>query len=149
MTMRTPLSMMALLAPALLMAAPLAAQAPSRAQAQAQSFGTWTNPSRSVQVRAHPCGRAMCGSVVWANAKAQADARRGGTEKLIGAELFKDFVQESDSVWRGKGYVPDLDTTFSGTITAVDQRTLRASGCLIGRIGCKSQVWTRVEDGGR
>jgi uncharacterized protein (DUF2147 family) len=138
--------LLALLAPAL-MPWPTLADTPTKAQAQ--SFGTWTNPSRSVQVRAHPCGRAMCGSVVWANATAQADARRGGTEKLIGAELFKDFVQESDSVWRGRVYVPDIDKTFSGTITVVDPRTLRASGCLIGRIGCKSQVWTRVEDGGR
>lgn len=140
--MRSHLPAMALLAP-FLMPSQLAAQA------QPQSFGTWTNPSRSVQVRAHPCGRAMCGSVVWANAKAQADARRGGTDKLIGAELFKDFVQESSAVWRGRVYVPDIDKTFSGTITVVDPRTLRASGCLIGRIGCKSQVWTRVEDGGR
>lgn len=110
------------------------------------SFGTWTNPQRSVQVRAHPCGAAMCGSVVWANAKAQADARKGGTDKLIGAQLFRGFVQEREGVWRGKVFVPDISKTFSGTITIVDPQTLRASGCLLGRIGCKSQVWTRVDE---
>jgi uncharacterized protein (DUF2147 family) len=91
----------------------------------------------------------MCGTVVWANAKAQADARKGGTAELVGAELFRDFVRENETVWRGKVYVPDIDRTFSGTITMVDPRTLRANGCLIGRIGCKSQVWTRVEVDGR
>ena len=87
----------------------------------------------------------MCGTVIWANAKAQADARKGGTEQLIGAELFQGFVKESETVWRGKVYVPDIDKTFSGTITVVDPRTLSAKGCLLGRIGCKSQVWTRVD----
>jgi len=115
------------------------------AEPAAASYGVWTNPQRSVQVRAHPCGAQMCGTVVWANAKAQADAKRGGTDPLIGAELFKGFVRESETVWRGKVFVPDIGKTFSGTVTHVDDRTLKANGCLLGRIGCKSQVWTRVD----
>ncbi|MBT2187245.1 DUF2147 domain-containing protein [Sphingobium nicotianae] len=108
----------------------------------------WTNPQRSVHVRAEPCGRespAMCGTVIWANAKAQADARRGGTDPLIGARLFQNFVPEGKSAWRGKVLVPDINKTFSGTIILVDAKTLRAQGCLIGRIGCKSQTWTLVD----
>jgi uncharacterized protein (DUF2147 family) len=117
----------------------------SAAEADAQSFGIWTNPQRSVQVRAHPCGKAMCGTVIWANAKARSDASKGGTDKLIGAQLFNGFVRESDSVWRGKVFVPDLGKTFSGTITSLDASTLRADGCLLGRMLCKSQTWTRVD----
>lgn len=116
------------------------------AQAQVRPQDSiWTNPQRSVQVRAHQCGAAMCGTVVWANAKAQADARKGGTDRLIGAQLFQGFVEESEGVWRGKVYVPDIRKTFSGTITVVNPQTLTAKGCLIGRIGCKSQTWTRVD----
>ena len=117
----------------------------------------WTNPQRSVQVRAHGCGPAgqapanqmMCGTVVWANAKAQADARKGSAAPLIGAVLFRNFVPEGKSVWRGKVFVPDINKTFSGTITLLDPKTLRAQGCLIGRIGCKSQTWTLVEQSAR
>jgi uncharacterized protein (DUF2147 family) len=119
--------------------------APAAAAPADQSFGIWTNPSRSVRVRAHPCGGSMCATVVWANARAQEDARRGGTAKLVGAQLFQDFVRESDTMWRGRVFVPDLGKTLSGTITIVDARTLKGSGCLLGRIACKSQTWTRVD----
>ncbi len=116
------------------------------ANAADRSFGLWKNPSGSVHVRAQPCGQRMCGVVVWANEKAQADARRGGTVRLVGSQLFKDFVQEKPGVWRGRVFVPDLGQTFSGTVTVIDDKTLKGQGCLLGRIGCKSQTWTRLGD---
>ncbi|ARR56280.1 hypothetical protein HY78_23890 [Rhizorhabdus wittichii DC-6] len=109
-----------------------------------QSFGTWRNPQNSVHVRAEPCGQRMCGVVVWANDKARADAARGGTDKLVGATLFKDFRLQKPGLWRGKVFVPDIGKTFSGTIEVVDETHLKGSGCLVGRIGCKSQSWTRI-----
>ncbi|PZU69320.1 DUF2147 domain-containing protein [Sphingobium sp.] len=115
------------------------------ALAQERSFGTWRNPSGSVHVRAVPCERNLCGVVVWASEKAKADARRGGTQQLVGFELFRDFVPDGTGRWRGRIFVPDIGKTFSGTITLIDDDNVRASGCLIGRIGCRSQVWTRLE----
>ena len=47
---------------------------------------------------------------------------------------------------RGKVFVPDLDMTLSGSATLSDPNSLRAKGCLIGRVLCKSQVWTRIAD---
>ena len=132
-------SLIAISALALTPAASAADQAP-------KSLGVWTNPQRSVQVRPHPCGKAICATVVWANEKAQADARKGGTDKLVGAQLFSGFVPETETVWRGKVFVPDVRKTFSGTVTLVNPRTIEAKGCLLGRIGCKSQIWTRVSD---
>ncbi|MDF0546640.1 DUF2147 domain-containing protein [Sphingobium sp. H39-3-25] len=115
------------------------------APAQSQSLGIWRNPKDSVHIRAEPCGRYICGVVVWANEKAKADSRKGGVDPLIGAQLFRQFSEERPNLWRGSVFVPDIRKTFSGTITIVDQHTIRASGCLIGRIGCKSQIWTRVD----
>ena len=103
----------------------------------------WRNPSNSVHVRIHPCGKGRCGTVVWANAKAKADSARGGTKNLIGTELFRDFREMSPKVWKGKVFVPDLNGTFSGTATIKDQDTLVARGCLIGNFACKSQAWKR------
>ena len=126
------------------------AMLPALAQAAPadRSRGIWRNPSNSVHIRAHPCGQTMCGTVIWASEKAKADAKRGGTDPLIGAQLFSGFVQEKNGVWRGKVFVPDIGKTFSGTITVVNERRLRGAGCLIGRIGCKSQIWTRVDQPG-
>jgi uncharacterized protein (DUF2147 family) len=119
--------------------------ASASAPTQVEPYGSiWTNPQRSVQVHAHRCGQALCGTIVWADDKAKADARKGGTDPLIGTQLFLGFVPDGKSVWRGKVFVPDMRSTFSGTITMVDAQTLRAQGCLLGRVLCRSQVWTRV-----
>jgi len=102
------------------------------------------NPSNSVHVRIHPCGKSRCGTVVWANDKAKADSARGGTKNLVGTELFREFREVSPKVWKGKVFVPDLNKVFTGTGTVKDQNTIVARGCLFAGIGCKSQTWTRV-----
>ena len=55
-------------------AAVLLATVPVAANA-APPKGVWTNPKKSVRVAFRNCGRAMCGKVVWASPKAQADAQ--------------------------------------------------------------------------
>ena len=113
----------------------------------AQSVGqdlVLRNPQNSVHVRIHPCGKTRCGTVVWANAKAKADSARGGTPNLVGTELFREFREVSPKVWKGKVFVPDVNRVFSGTATVKDKDTIVARGCLIGNMGCKSQVWKRV-----
>ncbi|WP_331541049.1 DUF2147 domain-containing protein [Phenylobacterium sp.] len=110
--------------------------------------GIWRNPKNSVHVEIRPCGQAECGVVIWASPKAVADARRGGTKELVGVELFSGFVRNQDGSWKGKVFVPDLNGTFTGTAVLMDERTLRAHGCLLARIFCKSQLWRRVEEEG-
>jgi uncharacterized protein (DUF2147 family) len=102
------------------------------------------NPSNSVHVRIHPCGKTRCGTVVWANDKAKADSARGGTRNLVGTELFREFREVSPKVWKGKVFVPDLNKVFTGTGTVTDENTVVARGCLFAGVGCKSQIWTRV-----
>jgi len=103
------------------------------------------NPSNSVHVRIHPCGKSRCGTVVWANDKAKADSARGGTPHLVGTELFREFSEVSPKAWKGKVFVPDLNKVLTGTGTVKDQNTIVARGCLFAGMGCKSQTWTRVK----
>jgi uncharacterized protein (DUF2147 family) len=102
------------------------------------------NPSNSVHVRIHPCGKTRCGTVVWANEKAKKDSARGGIKKLVGTELFREFSEISPKVWKGKVFVPDINKVLTGTGTVKDQNTIVARGCLFAGMGCKSQTWTRV-----
>jgi uncharacterized protein (DUF2147 family) len=128
-----------------ILAGTLACLLPSVADAQKPSQDiVLRNPSNSVHVRVHPCGKSRCGTVVWANAKAKADSARGGTPNLVGTELFREFKEVSPKVWKGKVFVPDINKVFTGTGTVKDQNTVVARGCLFGNIGCKSQTWTRV-----
>lgn len=127
----------------LILAGALLAATPAIA-APARWDGTWRNESNSVHIKAAPCGRAMCGTVIWASEKAQADAARAGTPNLIGTRLFQDFVPQGDA-WAGQVFVPDLKVTFAGTITLRDPDTLEGTGCLLGNYVCRTTTWLRVK----
>jgi uncharacterized protein (DUF2147 family) len=107
--------------------------------------GVWANPSNSVHVTFKRCGDAICGTVVWASEKAEADARRGGGDRLVGTMLFRDFVEEDPHSWSGEVYIPDIGQSLSGTITQIDARTLVGEGCVLAGFGCKSQTWKRLK----
>ncbi len=114
------------------------------ADAQTQPTGVWRNPRNSVHVSIQPCGRAMCGTVVWASVRAQAKAREAGTPNLIGAQLFRQLQPEGGDRWGGRVFVPDLRRSVSGTLRVRSPNAVVASGCLLGRMLCRSQTWTRV-----
>jgi uncharacterized protein (DUF2147 family) len=106
-------------------------------------YGTWRNPSGTIDVRTAPCGDKLCGEIVRAAPKAVADARKKGVNELIGLQLLRDYSPNGDN-WAGRVYVPDMGRTFSSRIEQIDGNRLKISGCLIGGFLCKSQVWTRV-----
>ncbi|WP_442780889.1 DUF2147 domain-containing protein [Caulobacter sp. SL161] len=108
-------------------------------------FGVWRNPKGSVHIEIKPCGPETCGYVVWANAEAQADAKKGSNRGLVGMQLLRDFSSSGANEWKGKVFVPDLNMTFSGQVRLLSRASLRAKGCLLPNFLCKSQVWTRVE----
>lgn len=79
-----------------------------------------------------------------ANAKAQADAARGGTPNLIGTQLFEEFTARGPRQWRGRVFVPDMNRRVTGTATLVDENSIRVEGCAA-RVICRNQVWTRFK----
>lgn len=117
------------------------------AAAENDLLGAWRNPKNSVHLDIRPCATAACGYVTWASAKAQADARRGSGRELVGLQLLQDFAPTANG-WRGKVFIPDLNRTLTGTARILDADHLEAKGCLLASILCKSQVWTRLRDGG-
>jgi len=108
-------------------------------------FGVWRNPKDSVHLDIRSCGESACGYVVWASAKAQADARRGSGKELVGLQLLRDFTH-GKGAWRGRVFVPDLNRTLAGSARRVDDGHLEAQGCLLAGILCKRQIWTRVAE---
>ena len=104
--------------------------------------GQWFNPQRTVLIRLAPCGEAMCGTVTWAAERAQKAARKGA-DTLVGARLLNDFRQSGNGQWKGTVFVPDMDLRVGGKIRVVDDNRLRVSGCILGGMMCRSQVWTR------
>ncbi|MBO9547196.1 DUF2147 domain-containing protein [Caulobacter sp.] len=123
-----------------------AATAPAYAGGDiSRSYGVWRNPKNSVHLEIKDCGPSTCGVVVWASPKAEADARKSGTDTLIGKQLLRDFEAQNDGSLKGRVWVPTLKVTLVGSADIVDTKTMRAKGCVIGNFLCKSQLWTRIE----
>lgn len=125
---------------ALLALRPLATHA-----ATGPAIGVWSNPKRTLDVQTAPCGPRLCGTIVRASEGARADAREAGVTQLIGLQLLQDYRPVDAHTWRGRVYVPDMGRRFSSRIEQLSPDTLRISGCLIGNLFCKSQLWQRVK----
>lgn len=106
--------------------------------------GHWTNPNRSVIISIAPCNGTFCGRVEWASEKAKADAREGGTDPLIGAVLLKDIVQDGQGRWKARLFVPDVHKTSKAKLRLFGRDLLKVTGCAVGGVICRTQVWTRL-----
>jgi uncharacterized protein (DUF2147 family) len=103
--------------------------------------GRWVNPDHTVIVAIAPCGGLLCGTVEWATAQAQQDARRG-TPQLVGTQILTE-LQLDGNIWKGKLFVPDADLHGEGKIEAIADNQLKVEGCEFGI--CKSQVWSKSD----
>ncbi|UIJ45895.1 DUF2147 domain-containing protein [Sphingomonas cannabina] len=106
--------------------------------------GEWRNKKDTVHIRTHACGALVCGTVSWASAEAEADARRGGTPELVGTKIFREFRPEGDGSYKGKVFVPDMNRTFAGRLTVTSDDKLLGKGCVLGGLICKTSTWVRV-----
>jgi len=107
--------------------------------------GRWKNPSGSVTVMIDACGEAYCGTVTSASDQAKADARRGGTDALVGTQLMTGFKPAGTGKWRGRLFIPDINHRSKAELRMLGASQLKVTGCMVGRMICKSQLWTRVD----
>jgi uncharacterized protein (DUF2147 family) len=107
-------------------------------------LGLWSNPSGSVSVVIAPCGDALCGRVESASDKAKADARKGGTDPLVGVELLSGFTAADEGRWKGRLFIPDLNRRSRAELRMIAPDQLKVTGCAVGRVVCKSQIWVRA-----
>lgn len=108
-----------------------------------QLSGSWINPRGTVTVRAGPCQDGLCGWVSRADGQAQQDAHDAGISNLVGIELLQGYRRTGATRWTGRVYVPDMGGTYYSTIQQLDADRLKISGCILGGLLCKSQIWRR------
>ena len=114
------------------------------AAAQASVEGRWTNAKRSVVIEVARCGQAWCATVVSASAKAKANARKGGTENLIGTRILTGARPVGKGVYKGRGFIPKRNIYAPATIRQRGPNVMEVEGCAIAGLLCKEQRWTRV-----
>ena len=128
----------------ILLALPLLILAAVPAAAQASVEGRWTNPKRSVVIEVGRCGAAWCGTVVAASAKARANARKGGTENLIGTRILSGARPIGKGIYKGRAFVPKRNIHSSATMRQTGPNSMVVEGCALAGLLCKEQRWTRV-----
>ncbi len=106
--------------------------------------GRWTNPKRSVVIDVGRCGAAWCGTVVWASPKAKANARKGGTENLVGTRILSGARPVRPGIYKGRAFVPKRNIQSSATIRHTGPNTMVVEGCALAGLLCKEQRWVRV-----
>jgi uncharacterized protein (DUF2147 family) len=118
--------------------------APATANAQPSSLeGHWANPKGSMVVNVSRCGPDYCAVVVQATAKAQANARKGGTEHFIGTEILR--VREAgDGTLKGKAFDPESNMHVSATVTLASPGVMDLKGCAFFGMVCEQQRWTKA-----
>lgn len=107
--------------------------------------GRWRSPGGNSIIDIAPCGAELCGTVAWASDKAKEDARKGGTPELIGAQLLTGLKEKSAGRWSGKLFIPDINKRSNAKLELNGAGQLKVSGCLIGKMLCKSQIWSRAD----
>lgn len=126
---------------ALLAAVVLAAPA----AAQTSGFeGHWANPKHSTIVNVSRCGGdSYCAVVLKASAKAQANARKGGTMHFIGTEILR-VRPAGGGVFKGTAFDPESNMHVSATVRVLGPGEMEIKGCALLGLVCQAQRWTKV-----
>ena len=116
----------------------------SPAAAQPNPFeGHWANPKHSMIVNVSRCGDSYCAVVIKASEKAQANARKGGTEHFIGTQILR--VREAgDRTFKGTAFDPESNMHVAATVRMVEPGTMDLKGCALFGLVCEEQRWTKV-----
>jgi len=105
--------------------------------------GYWKNPIGSAVIAIGPCGRSLCGKVVWASERGQREVART-THHVVGTTVLTGLHPE-DGHWAGRLFVPDDNIHVAARLQLVNPRELKLTGCALVGLICRSQIWTRAD----
>lgn len=108
--------------------------------------GTWkTEPGDTgsyLHVAIAPCGEMLCGTI--AKAIDKEGAIIAGYEHL-GKQMIWDMKADGEDKWsKGKIWAPDKDKIYKSKM-ALSDGALTVSGCILGGLVCRGQIWQKVE----
>ena len=105
--------------------------------------GYWKNPIGSAIIEVAPCGRVLCGKVVWASERGKREVA-GTTRHIVGTTVLTD-VRAENGRWAGRLFIPDDNIHVAARLQLIGPRHLKLTGCAIAGLICRSQVWTRAD----
>lgn len=107
--------------------------------------GHWENPKHTTVVNVSRCdGDYYCAIVLKASAKAQANARKGGTMHFIGTEILR-VRPAGDGIFKGTAFDPESNMHVDATVHMVGPGIMELKGCAIMGLICQEQRWTKAD----
>lgn len=108
----------------------------------------WLTDDGDARVRIGPCGKEICGVVVWQRVpyndeKNPDPAKR--SRPIVGIRMISHIQPTGPDSWTGELYVFDEGFTVKGTAKHEGHDRLKLSGCVLGGIVCHTVIWTRVK----
>jgi uncharacterized protein (DUF2147 family) len=123
--------------------APAMAASPAFAQPDAL-LGQWENPKHSMVVDVSRCSLDdYCAVVIKASAKAEANARKGGTEHFIGTEILR-VRDQGGRTFKGTAFDPESNMHVSAIVRVLGPGVMEMKGCALLGLVCEEQRWTKV-----
>ena len=118
----------------------------SAAAAPGALEGHWENPKHTTVVNVSVCGSGpeYCAIVLKASAKAQENARKGGTIHYIGTEILR-VHQAGEGIFKGTAFDPESNMHVEATVKMVAPGVMELKGCAIMGLICQEQRWTKAD----
>jgi uncharacterized protein (DUF2147 family) len=118
--------------------------------------GVWNTEGRLAQVLIAKCAEDVCGTIVGlkdpidqATGNPQTDTENEDPTKrnrpVMGLQVLIRMKPSGTNTWSGQLYSPEEGKTVSGSVTLKDVNTLSVEGCLLGRVLCRAETWTRAK----
>lgn len=108
----------------------------SACSAEGGISGLWMRDTGTARVQFAPCGDKICGTITW--------VRDADSATKVGMRVFYDMEPERANNWTGTAFNPEDKQTYTGTLT-LSGNTITATGCVIGRLFCRSVRWNRAK----
>jgi uncharacterized protein (DUF2147 family) len=125
--------------------AAMMALAAAQSTPSASIEGLWKNPIGSAIIRVAPCGRVLCGKVVWASERGKREVS-AHTSHILGTTVLTGVKPVAANRWAGQLFIPDDNIHVSAKLQLVGNRELKLTGCAMLGIFCRSQIWTRTDE---
>ena len=118
----------------------------------AEPTGTWLTQKRDAHVRIAPCGKALCGTIIWIKDKIDPKTGKPPVDvdnpnprlrhrRIVGLRIFS-MTQDGNGRWSGSIYNADNGHTYDGKLKPQGNGVLEVDGCF-GLI-CGSETWHRI-----
>ncbi len=124
----------------------LAALATPALAQTADPSGIWQSESGDTRVRIARCGDAYCGTITAVRGETRDVNNPDETlrsRNLVGVRMI-DQIRPIGDGFQGSLYNFRDGRTFTGKMILKSPSALELSGCVLGGLFCRSQVWTKV-----